>query len=408
MKINGSLIFDASSASEIRNLKVEKVSSLPTWGSTDVGRLLYNTTNNKLYQGNNSAWIEVGAGSSLSLTGGTVTGNIVMSGATVQVPAPTGGTDATNKTYVDNLISGLAWKQSVKAATTANIAGLQAALAAGQIIDGVTLVLGDRVLVKNQTTASANGIYISGPTLTRANDALDASSVTSMAVFVQQGTVNADTAWTQTASVSTIDTDALVFVQFAGGTYTPGNGSITNAMLQNSSVNINADTGGISVDLGGDLLITGDISYGMETTASSGSVVIKGKIADNQGQRGVASYNSAHFDVSNVGVVSITNNAIALDNLSDVAISSPVIGQSIVHDGSGFVNKKTYHVYTGSSATTHTVSHGIGQKFCQVTVSDASDEVIIPSSIKFDSTTQLTVTFNTATACTVSVMGIPT
>jgi len=66
----------------------------------------------------------------------------------------------------------------------------------------------------------------------------------------------------------------------------------------------------------------------------------------------------------------------------------------------------SYFLYTGASATGHTVAHNIGQKFCNVTVVDASDEVIIPQSIKFDSANQLTVTFNTAIACKVIVMGV--
>lgn len=66
----------------------------------------------------------------------------------------------------------------------------------------------------------------------------------------------------------------------------------------------------------------------------------------------------------------------------------------------------SYFLYTGASSTTHTVTHGIGQKFCNVTVVDASDEVIIPQSIKFDSATQLTVTFNAAIACKVICMGV--
>lgn len=66
----------------------------------------------------------------------------------------------------------------------------------------------------------------------------------------------------------------------------------------------------------------------------------------------------------------------------------------------------SYFLYTGSSSTSHVVTHSIGQKFCNVTVVDASDEVIIPQSIKFDDANQLTVTFNTAIACSVVVMGV--
>lgn len=66
----------------------------------------------------------------------------------------------------------------------------------------------------------------------------------------------------------------------------------------------------------------------------------------------------------------------------------------------------SYFLYTGASNTGHTVTHNIGQKYCNVTVVDSSDEVIIPQSIKFDTANQLTVTFNTAIACKVVVMGV--
>ena len=62
MKINGSLIFDASSASEIQNLRVEKLTALPTFGSSDNGRLVYNTTNNTMYFGQNGGWISIATG----------------------------------------------------------------------------------------------------------------------------------------------------------------------------------------------------------------------------------------------------------------------------------------------------------------------------------------------------------
>ena len=65
-----------------------------------------------------------------------------------------------------------------------------------------------------------------------------------------------------------------------------------------------------------------------------------------------------------------------------------------------------YFLYTGTSATSHTVTHNLGQKYCNVTVVDSTDEVVIPQSIVFNSTTQLTVTFTSAIACKVIVMGL--
>jgi hypothetical protein len=96
-----------------------------------------------------------------------------------------------------------------------------------------------------------------------------------------------------------------------------------------------------------------------------------------------------------------------LDELADVTITTPSAGETIIHDGSVFVNRKTYHLYSSSApATSHTVTHDTGQKYCNVTVVDANDEVMIPQSVVFSSATGLVVTFNEAVHCKVVVMGI--
>lgn len=138
---------------------------------------------------------------------------------------PTADTDAATKGYVDALKMGFDYKDSVRAASTANIA-----LATGGLltIDGVTLVAGDRVLVKNQTTASENGIYTAAAgAWSRAADANVSSEVTSgMYAFVSEGTTQERTAWVlSTADPITLGTTSLTFTQFSGaGTYTAGNG----------------------------------------------------------------------------------------------------------------------------------------------------------------------------------------
>ena len=129
-----------------------------------------------------------------------------------------GITDAYTKTDIDGLLQGLKAKQSVRVATTANIT-----LSGTQTIDGVAVVAGDRVLVKNQTTGSQNGIYVvAAGAWSRATDANAAAELTSAFVFVEQGTTNKDSAWVQTADSITLDTTALTWVQFSGsGAYAP-------------------------------------------------------------------------------------------------------------------------------------------------------------------------------------------
>lgn len=145
----------------------------------------------------------------------------------VNVASPTTGTDATNKQYVDNLVAGLSYKNEVRAATTAN-ATLASAFANGSVIDGITLATGDRILVKDQTTQSQNGIYVVAATgaPARATDADSTAELNNATVYVTDGTVNGGREYTQTTKNPTVDTSALVFVQKTTGTaYTAdGNG----------------------------------------------------------------------------------------------------------------------------------------------------------------------------------------
>lgn len=133
--------------------------------------------------------------------------------------------DAATWGQVQAFLAGLAWKPSVRAASTANV-NLASAPAS---IDGVALAANDRVLLKNQTTGSENGIYVyaaTGSALTRATDMDTAAETSAATVLVTEGTANKDTAWTQTADGVNLGVTTLTFVQFgaSGSTYTAGNG----------------------------------------------------------------------------------------------------------------------------------------------------------------------------------------
>lgn len=139
------------------------------------------------------------------------------------VTDPTLGQDVATKAYVDSLVNGQKWKQNARVATTASIANLSNA---SVTIDGITLIAGDRVLVKDgastdgvvAVSAAHNGIYVVGTVttgtapFTRALDADSAAELQSAALWVAEGTANADKEFTQTADAITLGTTLLVFV----------------------------------------------------------------------------------------------------------------------------------------------------------------------------------------------------
>lgn len=126
------------------------------------------------------------------------------------------------KAYVDNKVAGLSWKQEVRAATTTN-GTLASAFANGQTIDGVTLVTGDRILLKNQSAGAENGIYVvaASGAPARATDADSGAELVNATCFVSEGTANADTMWTcATNATITPGSTSLSFVQLALGVTT--------------------------------------------------------------------------------------------------------------------------------------------------------------------------------------------
>lgn len=131
----------------------------------------------------------------------------------------TAAADAVNKGQLDNAIAGLNWKDSVRVATTA--AGtLASSFENGDAVDGVTLATGNRILIKNQAAGAENGIYTvnASGAPTRATDADTANEILQTAVFVEEGTSNADTGWVLTTNAPiTLNTTALTFAQFTGG-----------------------------------------------------------------------------------------------------------------------------------------------------------------------------------------------
>lgn len=202
------------SQNQLLNAVIQNLASAPS--SPIAGQIYYNTTSNNFQYYTGSAWIVVTSftpGSySLSQfaapTADVAWGSYKITG----LATPTNTADAATKGYVDGVAQGLNVKGSVVAATTANIT-----LSGAQTIDGVSIVAGNRVLVKNQSTASNNGIYVaSASTWARSSD--EPTPTQGDFTFVEQGSTNAAQGWILANGTTT-------WTQFsAAGEYTAGTG----------------------------------------------------------------------------------------------------------------------------------------------------------------------------------------
>jgi uncharacterized cupin superfamily protein len=192
------------------------------------------------------------------------TGNVdINSNKLTNVTDPTSAQDAATKAYVDAVKTGLDVKDSVKVATTANIT-----LSGTQTIDGVAVSADERVLVKDQSTASENGIYdCKAGAWARSSDFDADSEVTSGAfVFVEQGTANADSGFVLTTDGTiTVGSTALSFTQFSGaGQITAGDG------LQKSGNALSADlkaNGGLVIE-------SAEIALKLDASSITGTLAI--------------------------------------------------------------------------------------------------------------------------------------
>jgi hypothetical protein len=158
---------------------------------------------------------------------------------------PVSAQDATTKSYVDAIAQGLDTKASVKAATTTNLA----ALSGTTTVDGISLIAGDRILVKDQTTPAQNGIYVvAAGAWARSNDADIWNELPSAYVFVEQGTTQADTGWTCTSDQGgTLNTTAVTWTQFTGAAAIIGGAGLlktgnTLDVGAGPGITVNADT----------------------------------------------------------------------------------------------------------------------------------------------------------------------
>ncbi len=156
--------------------------------------------------------ISTQASSNVAITGGSITG----------LGSPSNGSDATTKTYVDNLVTGLKTRTIVRVATTGNVT-ISSALQSGQTIDGISLSNGDKVLVKSNTNQTENGVYIVAGSPARDPEFDTVDELAGQMIIVKEGSVNADSFFLCTTDSGTIGSANITFTQVtpsSGGTVT--------------------------------------------------------------------------------------------------------------------------------------------------------------------------------------------
>jgi hypothetical protein len=303
----------------------------------------------------------------VNIAGDTMTGALILNAD------PSTGLGAATKQYVDNIASGLNVHLACRVTTTSNLSatygngsnGVGATLIGSEelsTIDGVTLNVNDRVLVKNQTDAKQNGIYIvtqtSNPwTLSRAGD-FDATGevIAGDATYIQEGT-QSGTQWVMnTTGTITIGTSNIVFTQFGGpGTYSAGTGiSIINNAISNTgvtsiaagsnSVSVSASTGSVTVDLTVNTitnLLPNQATHTGKFLKTDGSGTLSWDVASNGTVTSVGGTGSIN-GITLTGSVTTSGNLTLGGTLSDVSLTTQVSGTlPVANGGTGATDAST-------------------------------------------------------------------
>lgn len=269
----------------------------------------------------------------------------------INVAAPIDDTDAANKYYVDAARSGLDIKESVRTATVSNInlASPPVDSAGDFIIDGVSLTAGDRLLVKNQTNATQNGIYVvggnsgSGWTLTRAPDMDENTEISGGTfAFVEEGTVNADTGFVVTSNGNlTLGVNDIEWTLFStSGTLVAGDGLSKDGYTLKVNT---AAAGGLEI-VSDELQLKSTVA-GNGLTYTNGVIDVVGtanRITVNANNIDIASTYAGQTSITTLGTIttgtwngSVIADAYVADNLTINAgtINNTPIGASIANSG---------------------------------------------------------------------------
>jgi hypothetical protein len=258
-----------------------------------------------------------------------------------------GITDAYTKTQVDSFLQGLDPKASAVVATTTNIT-----LSGTQTIDGIAVVVGDRVLVKNQTTTADNGLYdVAAAAWTRTTDMNIWAEVPGAYVFIEKGATYADTGWVSTADAGgTLGTTAITWVQFAGaGTYTGTSPiTITGTSISHAVSGVTAGTyNNVTVNATGH--VTGGSNTSYLTAESDTLATVTG--------RGASTSTATTFSG---GLIASGTTAITLSNATSNTITTGTDVNFFINTrDSASVSTGALQIRTGDASGTTTSAGGI-------------------------------------------------
>ena len=272
------------------------------------------------------------AGAAFALKGAnTDLTSVALTTGTVST-TPSASNDIANKSYVDTVAQGLDTKASCVAATTVNIT-----LSAPQTVDGVALVAGDRCLVKNQSTAADNGIYlVAAGSWTRALDMDTWAEVPGAYVFIETGTTQADTGWVCTSNAGgTIGVTAITWAQFSGAgsgvsSLNFGTTGLTPASATTGAITV---AGTLAVANGGTNITSyaiGDLIYASTTgvlsklaDVATGNALISGGVgvAPSYGKIGLTTHVSGTLPVASGGTNATTASITSFNNITGYTAS---------------------------------------------------------------------------------------
>lgn len=362
---------------QLLNAVIHKAATAPTSPTPVSGQVYFNTGDGSFYVYDGSTWDKLAV--SGSIVNADIAANAAIDTTKIlnfdtqvrtsrldQMAAPTASVsmnsknitnlldpvnaqDAATKAYVDAARQGLDVKDSVKAASTTNIATLTGTMT----VDTVSLSVGDRVLIKDQTTQAQNGIYVvAAGAWSRSTDADTATKLTSGAfVFVEQGS-QSDSGWVMTQDAAiTLGTTAITWAQFSGAGQITAGAGLTKT--------------GNTIDV---------------TTASSARIVV----------------NTDSIDLATV-TASNTTPSMGTTAVTGVTVDSYGRVTGVATSTTKYASQNTLLTVTSGSAA-WTVTHNLGTSDVVVQVRQVADNAIVEADIVITSSNIVTITIASTAA----------